>query len=307
MCNEFVADLTYADIEQKQKKSFQQLVLLNLILEGQDGIAQTIAKPRLVSFVKHVVPWLQNSDIPLSIRAEISRTLICLLPLMSDIYDSLWATILESLAEAWSKPKELAFENGENGIHIPFLHASLKLYAQLQLLTSGEDPNDDLLDAWKDSEEAIANGLLSLLKHTHHVPDEFHQPLKVVNELLARQIAKIPLKHLESAEDLYPLLYVDSQPVQQTAFNILHRQIPARQEQISIDVAIEKSTARLPEELLSLILEAPTMEALAGANFDRSIPLPLRGYLLSWILVFDHLEHAVSRTSLFHLAVLTQS
>lgn len=177
---------------------------------------------------------------------------------------------------------------------IPFIHASLKLYAQLRNLTQAEEPNDDLVEAWKETEQPIANGLINLLKNSQHFPDEFHQPLKMVNDVLARQIAKVSLKHLESTEDLFPLLYVESQPVQQAAFDILHKQIPAAQEQISIDAALEKTTARLPEELLSLIIDAPTVAALAEANFDRSIPLPLRGYLLSWLLVFDHLEHAVS-------------
>jgi hypothetical protein len=151
-----------------------------------------------------------------------------------------------------------------------------------------------LLEVWKETEQPVANGLINLLKHSQHFPDEFHQPLKMVNDVLARQIAKIPLEHLDSTEELYPLLYVESQPVQQAAFNILHKQIPASQEQISIDAALSKSAPRLPEELLSLIIEAPTVAALAGANFERSVPLALRGYLLSWLLVFDHLEHAVS-------------
>jgi len=174
------------------------------------------------------------------------------------------------------------------------VHASLKLYAQLRRLTQEDEPNDDLLDAWNESEQLVADGLANLLKHSQHFPDEFHQPLKMVNDVLARQVSMVSLKHLESTEDLFPLLYVESQPVQQTAFDILHKQIPAAQEQISIDAALEKTTARLPDELLSLILEAPTVAALAEANFERSVPLPLRGYLLSWILVFDHLEHAVS-------------
>ena len=172
------------------------------------------------------------------------------------------------------------------------MHASLKLYAQLRTLTQVDDPNDDLLEVWKETEQSVADGLINLLKHSQHFPDEFHQPLKMVNDVLARQIARVPLKHLESTEDLFPLLYVESQPVQQTAFDILHKQIPAAQEQISVDAALEKTTARLPEELLSLILEAPTVAALAESNFERSVPLPLRGYLLSWVLVFDHIEHA---------------
>jgi hypothetical protein len=154
------------------------------------------------------------------------------------------------------------------------------------------------VEVWQETEQNIAAGLINLLKHSQHFPDEFHQPLKIVNDVLARQIAKVPLKHLEASEELFPLLYVESQPVQQTAFDILHKQIPAAQEQISIDIALEKKTARLPEELLSLILESPTVTALAEANFERSIPLPLRGYLLSWLLIFDHLEHAVSNAGI---------
>lgn len=160
-----------------------------------------------------------------------------------------------------------------------------------------EDPNDDLLDVWKETEQDIANGLINLLKGSQHFADEFHQPLKIVNDVLARQISKVSLEHLDSSEELFPLLYVESQPVQQTAFDILHKQIPAAQEQISIDAALEKVTARLPEELLSLILEAPTVAALGEATFERRVPLPLRGYLLSWMLVFDHLQHAVSDPS----------
>ena len=176
---------------------------------------------------------------------------------------------------------------------VPFVHASLKLFAQLRSLTTQEDPNDDLVDSWKEKEHAVSEGLLNLLKHSQHFPDDSHIPLKMTNQVLARQIVTVPLEHLESAGDIFPLLYVESQYVQQSAFDILNKQIPAAQEQISIDAALEKTTARLPEELLSLILEAPTVAGLAEADFERNIPLPLRGYLLSWLLVFDHLTYAV--------------
>jgi hypothetical protein len=291
MCNEIIADLTGLNIEQRSPEALEQLVQLNSVL-GQDGIVESIAKQRLVFFVKHVVLWLQGGTVGRPVKAELCRALTVLLPLMSDMYGEHWGDILNSLAAIWSSTKEL--EQNESGMDspIPLIHASLKLYAQLRILTQSEEPNDDLLDAWKETEQPVADSLINVLKHSQHFPDEFHQPLKMVNDVLARQIAKVSLKHLESTEELYPLLYVESQPVQQTAFNILHKQIPAAQEQISIDAALEKSTARLPEELLSLIIDAPIVAALADANFDRSVPLPLRGYLLSWLLVFDHLEHA---------------
>jgi hypothetical protein len=292
MCNELIADLTGLNVEEKSGEGLNQLIQLNSLLYGQEGITESIAKQRLVFFVKHVVPWLQVAGVTRPIKAELCRALAILIPMMSDMYGEHWADILNALATAWAATQELQ-ENG-SGIDspIPFAHASLKLYAQLRNLTLSEDPNDDLVDAWKETERSVADGLINLLKHSQHFPDEFHQPLKMVNDVLARQIAKVSLKHLESTEELFPLLYVESQPVQQTAFDILHKQIPEAQEQISVDAALEKTTARLPEELLSLILDAPTVAALAEANFERSVPLPLRGYLLSWMLVFDHLEHA---------------
>jgi hypothetical protein len=293
MCNEYIADLTGLDIDQKPKEGLTQLVILNTLL-SQVGITESIAKQRLVFFVKHIVPWLDPAHGSIGIRAEVCRALTSLIPLMSDLYGEHWGDILNALSTAWSSTTDLQDTEAVMRSPIPFTHASLKLYAQLRALTQTEDPNDDLVEVWKDTEQPIATGLVNLLKHSQHFPDEFHQPLKMLNEVLARQIAKIPLKHLESAEELYPLLYVESQPVQQTAFNILHKQIPAAQEQISIDAALSKATARLPEELLSLIIEAPTVAALADVNFERSVPLSLRGYLLSWLLVFDHLEHAVS-------------
>jgi len=289
MCNEIIADLTGLDIESKTEEGLRQLVQLNTLF-GQEGISESIAKQRLVFFVKHMVPWLQNSAATTPVKAELCRALSTLLPLMSDMYGEHWAEILNSLAATWASTNEL--EEKDQHSPIPFVHASLKLYAQLRTLTQTEEPNDDLVEAWKDTEQPIAAGLINLLKHSQHFPDEFHQPLKMVNDVLARQIAKVSLKHLESTEELFPLLYVESQPVQQTAFDILHKQIPLAQEQISIDSALEKTTARLPEELLSLILDAPTTAGLADAHFDRSVPLQLRGYLLSWLLVFDHLEHA---------------
>ncbi|KAH7392198.1 hypothetical protein DE146DRAFT_661887 [Phaeosphaeria sp. MPI-PUGE-AT-0046c] len=291
MCNELIADLTGLVIEQKGPEGLRQLIQLNSLLLGQEGIVESIAKQRLVFFVKHVVPWLEMTELARPIKAELCRALIVLLPSMSDMYGDHWSSILSSLAASWAAIAKLDDQRGVES-PIPFVHASLKLYAQLRTLTQAEEPNDDLLDAWKETEQSVADGLINLLKHSQHFPDEFHQPLKMVNDVLARQIAKVSLKNLESTEELFPLLYVESQPVQQTAFNILHKQISKVQEQISIDAALEKTTARLPEELLSLIIDAPTTLALAEANFERSVPLPLRGYLLSWLLVFDHLEHA---------------
>ncbi|PSN61357.1 hypothetical protein BS50DRAFT_504653 [Corynespora cassiicola Philippines] len=292
MCNEILANLTGLDIELKHIDCLQQLVILNNLLYGQEKLAESIAKQRLIFFIKHVIPWLQQPTISLSVRAELCRALTVLLPLMSDIYGEHWQEILHVLVTTWLSAGDIDEYKPGRDSSIPFTHASLKLCSQLRVLAHAEESNDDLQDAWKEMEGNIGHGLVVLLKHSQHFPDDFHQPLKMLNDVLARQISNIPHQLSESNEELYQLLYVESRPVQQAAFDILHKQIPAAQEQISIDTVLEKTTARLPDELLSLILEAPTMTTLSGTEFERGVPLSLRGYLLSWLLVFDHLEHS---------------
>ncbi|KAF1995011.1 hypothetical protein P154DRAFT_446367 [Amniculicola lignicola CBS 123094] len=293
-CSELVADLTGLEIDNKLEEALRQLILLNTLLDGQEDVVQTIAKQRVIFFVKHVLSWLQDKDASLPLRAETCRALTVVIPIMKDIYGEHWGQLLTALFDSWLAITELEMNESGSDSPVPYVHASLKLFQTLFSMTLGgeEDSNDDLVEAIEGSEKDRANGLINLLKHSQHFPDEFHQPLKIVNEILGRQIQKVSHKHLEETEELYPLLYVESQAVQLTAFNLLHKQIPEAQEQISIDAALEKVTARLPEELLSLILEPPTMAALAGATFERTVPISLRGYLFSWLLIFDHLEHA---------------
>ena len=85
----------------------RQLILLNTLVHGQEDIGQSIAKQRLVFFVKHVVPWLDDMKIAQPIRAEVCRALTVLLPLMGDIYGEHWGAILNALAASWGKDHAL--------------------------------------------------------------------------------------------------------------------------------------------------------------------------------------------------------
>ena len=82
--------------------------------------------------------------------------------------------------------------------------------------------------------------------------------------------------------------------MQHAAFEILHRYIPHVQENISVQVALDGTPVELPGGLLSLVIGAPALGDFEGLDFERSKPLLLRGYLLSWSLVFDHFSNAVS-------------
>ena len=128
MCNEFVADLTGSDVQKKPEEGMsllkawilvlvsplipstvlRQLVMLNLILHGQENAGEDIAKQRVIFFIKHVIQWLQDDTVDLSTQAEICRSMSILLPLMGDIYGSHWAEILQYLTSTWTKTQQLS-------------------------------------------------------------------------------------------------------------------------------------------------------------------------------------------------------
>lgn len=108
----------------------------------------------------------------------------------------------------------------------------------------------------------------------------------------------MPIENLENIGRVYPLLPAHSLVIQHAAFTLLHRYIPSVQEQVSFDVALSKSEVKLPFELISLLLGAPTMESISLSYGDDKTWADIRSYLLSWKLIFDHFSNAVGYLSL---------
>ncbi|KAJ8610510.1 hypothetical protein MRB53_038502 [Persea americana] len=77
----------------------------------------------------------------------------------------------------------------------------------------------------------------------------------------------MPVNEGEQVDELYPLVASESSTVQSVAFEFLHKQIPKAQEQLSVDVVLDKSVARLPEELLSLIIQSPRCRTCTAARW----------------------------------------
>jgi hypothetical protein len=224
---------------------------------------------------------------------------LCILfPHMSYLYGDHWANVLSYLMLLWDQANELPDQT--RPALVPLVHVSLKLYAVIRRMVTAEEAkaedekNDDIMEAWKEAEPGIGEGLLQLVKLPRGTSDETHQALRIIDELLARQVSSIPLKHLSNIEELYSQLYSQSRSVQEAAYTILRREVLEKQEQVVVQTVLDNTTARLPDELLSLILEAPSMSNLSDESFERGIPLQLRGYLFSWMLVFNYFQHAVS-------------
>lgn len=139
----------------------------------------------------------------------------------------------------------------------------------------------------------------------------FHRPRDTTVDLLCELISIIPIKNLEEVNKTFPLLTAQSRVIQRAAYIVLHRYIPEIQEQISLDVALSGTSVKLPYELMSLLLEPPTMDSISASLREDRMWTGVRSYLLSWKVVFDHFTHAVSFCfdvfKLVQLLILEQS
>ncbi|KAM6478292.1 hypothetical protein HDV62DRAFT_189421 [Trichoderma sp. SZMC 28011] len=273
-CNRLVSDVAGASAS--DSKTMMILVLLSLSAQVYAGGELPVANNRIVFAVRQITSWLEEEE-PLSapLSAEICRVLNLLLPCMSDVFGSYWEKAIEFSLDLWEKAASHPLPDA-----LPFIHSSLKLMKALENL---EDANDDLQDALRESASKKSKSLIELLKLPRGASS---QPLEIVDALLCREVEKVSIKNIRDIPEIYELVASESQNIQTAAFDLLHRALPAIQAQKSIDILLDKTDARLPDELLSLLLDAPTLERYSDEMLAQ-FPSPIRSYLLSWKLVFD--------------------
>ncbi|KAK7750841.1 hypothetical protein SLS62_007240 [Diatrype stigma] len=279
-CNRLVSDIAGASID--QEKTLSTLVLLNTCCMKTYDIGELpVANNRLVFAVKQLTSWLETPEkLDYRFAAEVCRALQRLLPCIKDVYGSYWELTLNFCIYLWTTRTSQSLD-----YRLPELHASLRLVATLQSL---EDPNDDLVDVLQATSKKRSAALLELLMLSR---ERHTQALEIVDAIVCRQVEKIPLDHIEDVSDIYGLVAGESRTIQTAAFTVLHKVLPAAQEKLSVDVLLDKKDARLPDELLSLLLDAPTLEAYPD-DLLAKFPTPIRSYLLSWHLVFDTFQAA---------------
>ncbi|KAM0328260.1 hypothetical protein ACHAQA_005669 [Verticillium albo-atrum] len=274
LCNRLVSDI--AGLSAQSEKTLPTLVLFNTCARVYELGEMPVANNRLVFAIRQITSWLDDTvGLTPGLSAEICRALHTLLPSIKDVYGPHWERTIEFCTTLWSKASSDDLEDA-----IPYIHASLRLISALEALI---EPNDDLVDALQEAAETKSRALLALLE----IPREKStQPLEIVDGIICRQAEKIPLKHMGDISDLYSLVASESREIQTAAFSLLHRALPTKQEQLSIDVLLDKSEARLPDELLSLLLDAPTLEKYPDELLAQ-FPIAIRSYLLTWCLIFD--------------------
>lgn len=238
LCNRLVSDV--AGVKLDSPKALAKIVLLTCCLAFYQEDEVPVQMNRLVFAVKNITSGLAEGEIDPFFATENCRLLMKLLPEISSVYGSHWETSLEYCTRIWASAGEYPPE-----IILSAIHASVKLYSSLELLA---EPNDDLEDALKTSTEVKALSLIDLLK----LPRESDsQPQAIVDSLLCRQVEKTPLRLVKDLTEIYGLLASGSRDIQTAAFSLMHKALPAMQEQLSVDVLLDK-TSKLPPTVTSL-------------------------------------------------------
>lgn len=274
--NRLVSDV--AGASSGSSKTHATLVLLTLCAQAYERGELPVANNRIVFAVRQITSWLDEPDFSPSFSAEVCRALAALLPCMKDVYGSYWEATLEFCVSLWQTVATLDLHDA-----LPIIHASLKLVRMLETLS---EPNDDLEDALKETSNAKSKALIELLKLPRPTSS---QPLEIVDSMICREVEKIPLRLYPDLGDIFPLVATQSRDVQTAAFNLLHRAIPAQQEQKSVDVLLDKTGKPTTNLFLSLSLQlqmhdyptnyflyssTPQLSKLIPMKPSRSSPLP---------------------------------
>ncbi|RDW79552.1 hypothetical protein BP6252_04190 [Coleophoma cylindrospora] len=256
------------------------------------------SNPRLVIFaVKKILSWTSMPEFATQpLAAECCRALRRLLPAMKDVYGTYWdSTIALCISILSIEEADIPFEKTSslwcglprrlwNGYFPPFLDA-IQLVRELREFASA---NDDLVQALSSSDEDISQALISLLQFPRPDPTPTIDPMDAE---LRDALAVVDLSHIKDLSEMYHLVAVDHSLVRVVAFDLLQRALPSIQEQLSVDVILEKKDAQLPDELVSLLLEAPSYTAYDEEDHAKLAELA-QGYLLAWQLVFDCFRNA---------------
>ena len=82
------------------------------------------------------------------------------------------------------------------------VHHTLGLYNVLRTLTTIEDPNDDLVESWKEHQDRAYQGLVKLLKASDGLPDADYLPLNETFASLGQELSRWNNGKIEDAEEV---------------------------------------------------------------------------------------------------------
>lgn len=298
--DELINDISGIKAANALNTALPKLAILNETWTSEENVAK-IPQNRAVLFLKNVLSWfddevsIHNPD-HASLVCAVCSTLSHFLHQLGTVYGGFWGTIFDLLNSGFDAASETSEDNIFMQVCLFRVLGSIKEIRAVNLEKGLA--NDDLAEAYDASFPELQVIWLRILQ-AFDDSDKEHEPYAEADRMLERNLVNISLSDVEDPDELYHLLGLEAASIQGAAFNILHRYIPSAQEQISIDAALSKDdmfTLQLQPELLSLVLEVPVntkkLWYKSPASELENVSRNLKGYLLTWNLIFDHFENS---------------
>jgi E3 ubiquitin-protein ligase listerin len=172
LCNELVADATEVDLDNQNDGqcsrslpwqsiltvhlALRRLVLLNLLIRGEEDLIGNVPSQRLIFLAKHLLSVTSFNQAPAGLQSELMSTLASILPPIKNLYGDFWQGAVALLTQYLSGIKDAS--------EIVPLHSALRLHACLLSLTKGES-NEDLEEELSKVKPSLEASLLDILKH----------------------------------------------------------------------------------------------------------------------------------------------
>ncbi len=232
LCARLVSEMPgFPTVSSSNPRALPFLVLLNLCMDVYDAGEVPVETRKQVLALQQFTRWTEvPEELGYQAAAETCKAITRIIPGAQSTYGEYWERSIDYCIWLWNraaddKPDERS----------PYIYASLKL---MQALHSVEDPNDDLEEALAGCREAESAALISLLS----IPREpvASLPSQLVDALLARSVGKIPNVQLADLGDIYEAVASESWEIQKAAFGLLHKALPAAQDEINLAVIIDK-------------------------------------------------------------------
>ncbi len=269
----------------------ESLLCLNCVLLDEELKLDVLPRQRALFLTEALLKSMKDIGDNF-ICTEGIKVITRLLPILKSEYGSFWQKFHLLVMDALKRVIIATLEET-----VPLQYACLRAMAWM---TANRDSNDDLSEAWSNGRKAMESLIVDLYI-ADSLLDHRNQPSVLCTSLVSRLMNSIPASLLDAAQSrqMYRIMSVGPNHMQETAFLIQQQVVKLEQEQMTLQSALvreyEEVEARLPDELLSVILDVPDLDEEYLSDPPEQISGELRGYFMAWMIIFRFFDESSLR------------
>ncbi|EMR11068.1 hypothetical protein PNEG_00665 [Pneumocystis murina B123] len=269
-------------------RDLKKIVLFNVFIPFDGSLWKHFPQQRIIFLFQNLLKLIDKKNIikvqNIDFCAEITKIFIKLIPFVKTIDGLYWYNICDYLCQCL----KICIETSLDFLNFEFY--SMKLFMTLSNCYSF---NDSFNDAWNIHSKTLYSHLFQLFIHKKETHAK-NQPLDICIQLLSRILLQIPIAIVEKplVNSLYLHLLSQWKYTQITTFDWLTKWILKDQENLIVETEFSKEIdIDLPSKLLFMISDLPCYDSLDNIDHENNLSSKLRGYFLSWILIFTYFKN----------------